>query len=33
MDFDEFREFGHASIEFLINYLSGIRERWVAKEV
>ncbi|EDX05473.1 3,4-dihydroxyphenylacetaldehyde synthase 2 isoform X1 [Drosophila simulans] len=27
MDFDEFREFGHASIEFLINYLSGIRER------
>lgn len=29
MDFGEFREFGHASIEFIINYLSSIRERCV----
>lgn len=29
MDFDEFREFGHASIEFIINYLSSIRDRCV----
>ncbi|BFF94021.1 3-4-dihydroxyphenylacetaldehyde synthase 2 [Drosophila madeirensis] len=33
MDFDEFREFGHASIEFIINYLSGIRERDVLPSV
>lgn len=28
MDFDEFREFGQASIEFIINYLSNIRDRY-----
>ncbi|XP_030241714.1 3,4-dihydroxyphenylacetaldehyde synthase 2 isoform X1 [Drosophila navojoa] len=33
MDFGEFREFGHASIEFIINYLSSIRERNVLSNV
>ncbi|XP_068140972.1 3,4-dihydroxyphenylacetaldehyde synthase 2 isoform X1 [Drosophila tropicalis] len=33
MDFDEFREFGHASIEFIINYLGNIRERDVLPSV
>ncbi|KAH8377179.1 hypothetical protein KR093_003893 [Drosophila rubida] len=33
MDFDEFREFGHASIEFIINYLSNIRDRDVLPSV
>lgn len=29
MDFEEFREFGQASIEFIIDYLSNIRDRFV----
>ncbi|XP_030376796.1 3,4-dihydroxyphenylacetaldehyde synthase 2 isoform X2 [Scaptodrosophila lebanonensis] len=33
MDFDEFREFGHASIEFIINYIKNIRERNVLPSV
>ncbi|KAH8400567.1 hypothetical protein KR222_006820 [Zaprionus bogoriensis] len=33
MDFDEFREFGQASIEFIINYLSNIRDRNVLPSV
>ncbi|KRF77903.1 3,4-dihydroxyphenylacetaldehyde synthase 2 isoform X2 [Drosophila virilis] len=33
MDFGEFREFGHASIEFIINYLSNIRDRNVLSSV
>lgn len=29
MDINEFREFGHAAIEFLVEYLETIRDRFV----
>jgi hypothetical protein len=29
MDINEFREFGHAAIEFLVDYLENIRDRLV----
>jgi len=29
MDINEFREFGHAAIEFLVEYLETIRDRLV----
>lgn len=29
MDVNEFREFGHAAIDFLVEYFEGIRDRLV----
>ena len=33
MDINEFREFGHAAIEFLVEYLETIRDRLVKIEI
>lgn len=33
MDINEFREFGHAAIEFLVEYLETIRDRLVKLEI